>query len=146
MEDLKTSKILNSSHIVAHVLRLMPDQDLYKEIRAYITANNIQACFIMTCVGSLKKIHLRLASGQTYLTLTQNFEIISLVGNISMEREHLHIGLSDSEGKAFGGHLMDGNIIYTTAEIVLGVLPELKFSKEICEKSGWEELTIRKFN
>ena len=146
MQDLNTYETVYSSGIVAHVLRLKPDQDLYKEIRAYINKNSIQACFVMTCVGSLKKINIRLACGLTYLSLTQNFEIVSLVGNISMEREHLHIGLSDSEGKAFGGHLMDGNIVYTTAEIVLGVLPELKFSKALCEKSGWEELTINKLN
>lgn len=136
----------NTSNIVAHVIRLLPDQDLYKEIRSYVNSNNIQACFIMTCVGSLKKINIRLASGQTFLTLEKNFEIISLVGNVSIEREHLHISLSDETGKAIGGHLLDGNLVYTTAEIVLGVLPSLKFTKAICEKSGWEELVISKIN
>jgi predicted DNA-binding protein with PD1-like motif len=63
-----------------------------------------------------------------------------------MEREHLHIALSDETGKAIGGHLLDGNLVYTTAEVVLGVLPNLKFTKELCEKSGWEELVISKIN
>jgi predicted DNA-binding protein with PD1-like motif len=100
----------------------------------------------MTCVGSLKKINIRLASGLTFLTLEKNHEIVSLVGNISMEREHVHIGLSDEKGLAFGGHLLDGNLVYTTAEIVLGVLPQLKYSKAKCEKSGWEELIVSKIN
>jgi predicted DNA-binding protein with PD1-like motif len=147
MEEKNVPKSnLCTSNIVAHVIRLLPGQDLYKEIRSYVHSNNIQACFIMTCVGSLKKINIRLASGQTFLTLEQNHEIVSLVGNVSLEREHLHITLSDETGKAIGGHLLDGNLVYTTAEIVLGVLPNLKFTKEICEKSGWEELVISKIN
>ena len=128
-----------TSSMVCHVFRLLPDQDLYNELLSYIEFHKIQAACIITCVGSLKKINIRLANTEACLTLEEKFEIVSLVGNISPEREHLHIGLSDGTGKSFGGHLKDGNIIYTTAEIVLGVFPELKFSKEYCQKSGWEE-------
>ncbi|MEH2445742.1 MAG: DUF296 domain-containing protein [Nostoc sp.] len=32
---------------------------------------------------------------------------------------HLHIAISDQEGKTIGGNLDDGCIIYTTTEIVI---------------------------
>ena len=79
------------------------------------------------------------------LNWKEKFEIVSLVGCISIERCHVHICLSDKNGKTIGGHLLDeGNIIFTTGEIVLGVLPELKFSEKQCDLSGWPELIVEK--
>lgn len=151
-----------SSDIKAHVIRFLPDEDLYQGIKKYLKENNIKAAFIMTCVGSLKRIHLRLAKKdgekEGYLKIddehytedmrfwkseVNKYEITSLVGCVSVERCHLHIALSDYKGNLIGGHLMDqGNLIYTTAEVVLGVLPQLEFSTFQCEKSGWPELGI----
>ena len=45
----------------AHVLRLRPNQDLNKELNAFIQEKNLKAAFIITCVGSLKKATLRMA-------------------------------------------------------------------------------------
>jgi predicted DNA-binding protein with PD1-like motif len=60
---------------------------------------------------------------------------------------HLHISISDSTGKTFGGHLCEtDNIVHTTAEIVLGEMPSLIFEKEKDEISGWNELKIKKNN
>ena len=143
-------KTNNSSPIIAHVIRLLPDQDLYIEIKNYLINNNINAAFIMTCVGSLKKIHIRTAAGSEetrYIISDKYYEITSLVGCVSIDRTHIHITLSQNDGAAIGGHLMSsGNIVYTTAEIVLGVLPDLKFTQEQCDKSGWPELVINKLN
>ena len=144
MDDLN-SNLTNTSYIKAHVLRLKPDQDLYKELADYITKNKIKAAFILSCVGSLKEINIRLASGKTFLSKKENFEIVSLVGCISLQRTHLHISLSDYQGNAIGGHLLDqNNFIFTTAEIVLGELPQLEFTEEKCELSGWPELKVCK--
>lgn len=140
--SLDKAKVYTSS-MVAHVFRLLPDSDLYGEIISYLKKNNIKAACIISCVGSLKKINLRTATGNDFLQIQDNFEIVSLVGSVSMERCHIHISLSDKDGKAFGGHLMrQGNIVFTTAEIVLGVFEQLNFSEEFCNKSGWPELSI----
>lgn len=140
--ELKNSQIFKSN-LIAHVIRLLPDMDLYQELFNYIKTNNIKAACILSCVGSLKEINIRLASGQTYLSKIENFEIVSLVGCISEERNHIHICLSDDKGNAYGGHLMqNNNIIYTTAEIVIGEFPDLLFHQEKCEKSTWPELVI----
>ena len=39
------------------------------------------------------------------------------------------IYISDSERNTKGGHLKDKNIVYTTAEVVIGELPKLSFSE-----------------
>ena len=137
-----------SSSITAHCLRLLPGQDLYQEVKNYIKTNNITAGFIMTCVGSLQKINIRLANADKYLTKEEHFEITSLVGCVSAnDRMHLHISIADSQGHSFGGHLCEkGNLIFTTAEIVIGALPQLNFTKEKCQLSGWDELKICKKN
>jgi len=49
-----------NNHVYA--LRLHPNQDLKQEIGAFAKANNIQAGYIITCVGSLKKANLRFAN------------------------------------------------------------------------------------
>jgi len=131
------------SNIKAHVIRLLPDMDLYQELIKYLKNNCIKAACIVSCVGSLKKINLRTATGYNFIKREEFFEIVSLTGSISCDRCHLHICLSDKNGKTIGGHLMrDENIVFTTAEIVLGEFPNLIFSEEMCDKSGWPELKI----
>ena len=44
---------------------------------------------------------------------------MSLVGTISTSGCHIHISLADSEGHMIGGHLVDNDIIFTTAEVSL---------------------------
>jgi len=140
MDISKTSFI---SSMKAHVFRLKPNDDLYQSLMSHIKEHNIQAACILTCVGSLKKIHIKTATSKNYLKKDQCFEITSLTGCVSEKRNHIHISLSDDEGVAIGGHLMpEGNIVYTTAEIVLGVFNDLEFDEFACEKSGWPELKI----
>ena len=98
----------------------------------------------MTCVGSLQKVNIRLAEATDYLIKEEHYEITSLVGCLSCnDRLHIHITIADKNGNCFGGHLSsEGNIVFTTAEIVLGELPQLVFTKEKDETSGWDELKI----
>ncbi len=142
-EIQKTQNQVLKSNMIAHVFRLLPDMNLYTELTNYVRANKIKAACILSCVGSLKEINIRLASGKTFLSKKENFEIVSLVGCISEQRNHIHISLSDEKGNAFGGHLMpENNLVYTTAEIVIGEFPQLVFHEEPCEKSTWPELVI----
>lgn len=134
---------IHESPLKVHVFRLLPGDDLYQSLKSYVTSQKIEAACILTCVGSLQKIHVRTSRGVKFLETTDFFEITSLTGCISPSRAHLHITLCDGEGKAIGGHLMrEGNIVFTTAEIVLGVMSDLKFEEQKCEKSGWPELVI----
>jgi uncharacterized protein len=122
--------------------RLMPGSDLKKEIQRKALENGISAGWILTCVGSLKKVNIRYANQENAAALESFFEIVSLTGTVSVNGCHLHISISDDHGVTTGGHLLDGNIIYTTAEIVIGYDDDLEFTRETDPSTGWKELVV----
>ncbi len=124
-------------------IRLKPDQDLKENLSSFVEQNNIQAGFILTAVGSLKQATLRFASQNYSQVFKQRFEIVSLVGTLSTHGLHLHVSLSDRHGKTLGGHLLDGCIIYTTAEIVIGTCEDFIFLRTMDENTGYKELEIQ---
>ena len=131
------------SSITPHVFRLTPGQDLRHEIQQYVIEKKIKAGWIVTCVGSLISYAIRFANQAVNNTGTGHFEIVSLAGTVSSNGSHLHICISDPTGRTIGGHLSEGCIIFTTAEIVLSSTDELEFMREADEKSGWNELKIQ---
>lgn len=122
--------------------RLIPGQDLKMEIDAFARREKLQAGFVITCVGSLQQAKIRPANQQTPLLRQEKLEIVSLVGTISPDGSHLHIALSDSLGNTIGGHLLEGNLIYTTAEIVLGEAELLQFTRETDPATTFKELKV----
>lgn len=130
--------------MTVYALRLHPGQDLKRELEAFAKSQHLRAAFIVTCVGSLRKVALRPANQQEPLFREQKFEIVSLVGTLSPDGAHLHISLSDSTGATIGGHLLEGNEVYTTAEIVIGEAAQLQFHREVDPETTYKELTIRK--
>lgn len=123
-------------------LRLSPGQDLKAELVRYIRQQHIQAGAIVTCVGSLERVVLRLADQPEGTTFEGKFEIVSLVGTLSPDGVHLHLAVSDSQGHTIGGHLMEGCRIYTTAEIVLVELQDTRFRRTPDPSTGYPELEI----
>ena len=124
--------------------RLLSGQDLKKELTSFTKENNIQAGFILTCVGCLKQATLRLADENIVKNFEQKFEIVSLVGTLCQDGVHLHISLSDANGNTVGGHLMVGCLIYTTAEIIVGELEDVVFSRKADSVTGFRELIVEK--
>lgn len=123
--------------------RLKPNQDLKESLKDFVEQNNIQAGFMLTAVGSLQQATIRFASQDNYQVFNEQFEIVSLVGTLSIHGIHLHISISDKNGKTIGGHLVDGCIIYTTAEIVIGTSEEFIFMRTVDENTGYQELDIK---
>ncbi|WP_338876186.1 PPC domain-containing DNA-binding protein [Spirosoma sp. SC4-14] len=124
--------------------RLRPGQDLKKELETLAQKQRLGAGVILTCVGSLTELTLRLANQEKGSKWSGHFEIVSLAGTLSMHGSHLHLSASDSTGRTFGGHLLDGCKIYTTAEIVIGVMPELDYVREPDPTYGYHELVVKK--
>lgn len=54
----------------------------------------------------------------------------------------MHIAIAVRTGKTIGGHLDNGCIIYTTAEIVIGVNEEFSFNRILDQQTGYKELQI----
>lgn len=130
------------SSIKAHAFRLTPGTDIKNEIQSLVTEMQINAGWISTCVGSLTQYNIRFANQFGGSTGTGHFEIVSLTGTVSVNGSHLHISISDNTGKTIGGHLMEGCIVYTTAEIVLLSSDEFVFKREKDGSTEWEELQV----
>jgi predicted DNA-binding protein with PD1-like motif len=124
-------------------IRLKPGEDLKQELRNFVLIHQIQAGFILTAIGSLQQATIRFANQQTSSVLTDKFEILSLNGTLSIGGIHLHVALGDRSGNVIGGHLNDGCIIYTTAEIVMGEIPNQVFLRTPDQQTGFLELEIK---
>lgn len=126
-----------------HAMRLHPHQDLQRELDNWARDHAIEAACVLTCVGSLRRATLRFADQPDGTTLDGKFEIVSLTGTLSQHGSHYHISLADGDGRCVGGHLLPGCHIYTTAEIVLAVLPRHRFLRLHDPDTGYDELTIQ---
>lgn len=126
-----------------HVVRLLPGDDLRQGIEEIARTRDIRAGWIETCVGSLTRSNLRYADRQEGTVREGPFEIVSLAGTVSVNGSHLHLAVSDGDGVTVGGHLLEGNLVYTTAELVIGEEPSLELTREEDGTTPWKELQIR---
>jgi predicted DNA-binding protein with PD1-like motif len=124
------------------VLRLKPHEDMKKSLQKFAVANNLKAAVILTCVGSLEQYNLRFANQPKPTSHKGHFEIVSLAGTLSETSCHLHLAISDKNGVTTGGHLMDDNLIYTTAEVAIAELTSLIFERVVDNTYGYKELEV----
>jgi hypothetical protein len=125
-----------------YTFRLKPGQDLFDSIEDFVSEKRIEAGCVLSGVGSLTHATLRLANRDFYSEYDSHFEIVSITGTISIYGSHLHISISDEDGKTIGGHLESGCRIYTTAEIVIAVFNDVIYKRELTEDSGYDELVV----
>lgn len=129
-----------------YTIRLQPGQDLRLELQEFARQKNIQAGFIITCVGALKCMNLRMSGAtkenQSFKKFDEDFEIVSLVGTITSEDCHLHISGSNRNGIVIGGHLKPETIVGVTAEIVVGEDDNSTYSRILDDNTGFEELVV----
>jgi len=123
-------------------LRLQPGDDLRGAQEAWMGEQQAQAGCVISAVGSLSVAQLRLAGASETTTIYGGLEIISLSGTLSPDGAHLHIAIADSSGAVIGGHLCAGSVVRTTAELVIGLLPEWRFQRELDPATGYAELRI----
>ena len=125
--------------------RLKPGQDLFDSIEAFVADNKMEAGCVLSAVGSLTHVTLRLANRDTYNEYEGHFEIVSITGTVSTNGSHIHVSISDGDGVTIGGHLVSGCKIYTTAEIVLAGFDDVIYKRELLKNdSGYEELVVYK--
>jgi len=124
-----------------HCFRLTKGMDLKKEIEKYATSNKVSGV-VLCAVGCLSKLTIRLADGESILEKEDMYEIVSIIGTLSEDGVHIHISVSNKYGNTIGGHLKEGCIVNTTAEVVLHLFDNIKFKREYDEKTGYNELII----
>lgn len=123
--------------------RLNPGDDLKKKIADAVVELSLTAGFVVSAVGSLSVVCLRYAGRSHENEVRGDLEILSLGGTMSVDGGiHLHLAVADNEGQCFGGHLLDGSLVRTTAEIVLGEAEGLRFTRVRDPLTGFKELQI----
>lgn len=123
-------------------VRLLPGADLRRSIEDFARSNGIRAGAVVTCVGSVSTAVLRMADRTDLTRLGGPREIVSLVGTVGVGGCHLHLSVSDERGVTVGGHLAEGTVVRTTAEIVLADLGDLAFERVPDSRTGFRELDI----
>lgn len=154
-EKLALHEVKSFIPIQGHVLRLYPGEDLLDSIFKYARVLNVTSASVINAVGSLTTTNIRYANQDDGTSLTGHFEIVSLVGTIDYQYAnnetidngsgHIHISCSDEKGVTYGGHLLSGNIIYTTAEITLLTYDQTYFLRQLDNGptgSGYYELKV----
>ncbi|KAF0023959.1 hypothetical protein F2P81_024589 [Scophthalmus maximus] len=134
------------SALRVHAVWFGPGQELLGSLQAFVQERRLRAPFVLTCVGSVTKATLRLANATASNTneviqLSGRHEIVSLVGTLNPEA-HLHVCLSDAEGRTVGGHVLGDLEVFTTAEVVVGEAVDLRFTRETDERTGFPELVV----
>lgn len=128
----------------AYPLRLKPGDDLKSELDQLVRTKEWTAACIISGIGSLSSAAIRFADQSEPENLQGPLEIVSLAGTLSPDGSHIHIVVSDAEGQTRGGHLKEGSVIRTTAEIVLCILPEWEFARVTDPDTGFPELKIER--
>jgi uncharacterized protein len=130
-----------------YAFRLKPGKDLKLGIEDFVAEKGLKAALVITCVGGLESLTIRMAGAtpgsQNVKTLTEDFEVVSLVGTTGKDGCHFHIAASTRDGQVIGGHLKEGTVVNPTAEVVLGELEGAVFSREMDDDTGFEELVVK---
>jgi predicted DNA-binding protein with PD1-like motif len=138
----RTTAPIQTQGMKTHVLRLKPGDDVKASLQQFVNREKLAAAWVVTAVGSLTHYEIRTANQNKASVATGHFEILSVTGTLSINGSHLHISIADSTGSCFGGHLLEGNLVYTTAEIVLQSSDDYRFRREKDGSTAWEELQI----
>ncbi len=133
---------INSMQYAA--FRLKPGTDLKAALQQWADLNDVDAAVILSAVGSLTDYAIRFANQPEASVGQGHFEITSMTGTLSKNGSHLHLTVADETGHCLGGHLMEGCRIYTTAEVVIGLLPDHEFLRVTDETYGYKELKVKK--
>lgn len=145
--------LLVKAQVDVKTFRLKPSQDLKLSLLDKICEHRYGAATVVSGIGSLKSLHIRLATDvltgnmATYSNNEETFEIVSLSGTVECLQNgkgygHLHMSVADKHGKMLGGHLLDNNIVFTTAEITVMENRKYTFARTFDNQTNYKELEI----
>ena len=123
-------------------LRLPPGVDLRGALEQ-AARDRAMAAFVACGIGSLGDARLRLAGAAEATVVCGPCEIISLAGSLTPAGAHLHAAVADAQGRVHGGHLAAGNLVRTTAELLLAWLPGWDLDRAFDPQTGHAELRVR---
>lgn len=125
--------------------KLPYESDIFEEVAKIAKENNVKSGSV-SIIGAVKSVKLGFYKQQEkeYIEIEginefAPFEIASCSGNISLRDgipvPHLHIIVTDKSGKAFGGHLLPGTVVFA-GEFVINVFDGAEFHREKDDVTG----------
>lgn len=140
-------------------LRLPPGADVYKTVEEVAKSEGITSGLILSGLGALRQVTLRNVRlfpeeypvqdrHRIYTPKAEPMELLALTGNISqIENQiliHAHAVVSSGldNARAFGGHLLEGCIVFSTAEIVLCSIQGISMLRDMDPQTKMVQLTF----
>ena len=137
--------------------RLGPGCDLLKSLEDIVRKENIESGLILAGAGSLSQVTLRnvrifpdefpiMDRNRIYTPKKEPLELLSLTGNIARREGevsiHCHITVSSGldDGRAYGGHLIEGALVFSYCEIVIAEIAGLKMKRDTDPETHGPEL------
>ena len=124
--------------------RLRRGDDLLLSLEQIAREEELELAVILSAVGCVTRARLRDASGVTVREIAEPCEIVSATGTVSRKRCHVHVALSKEDLSTVGGHLMEGCLINTTCELVLGVVEGWRCGVEQDAETGYDEIVFER--
>ena len=124
--------------------RLRGGEDLLEAIKRRAEEGGVESGVFMA-IGALRRASFGyfMGSRREYkkIALDRQVELLSCVGDISKREDgetvvHAHIIVGDEDGRAYGGHLMEGSIIAEMVELAILDAPNLKLKRTLDPRTG----------
>ena len=111
-------------------------EDLLQAIQYFCHHHQVR-CGMISGIGAVERavmtIYDQKAKKYNKVTIEKELEILALCGNVSLFDDkpmvHAHAMFSDSEGKAFGGHLIAGSRVFSCEVFVQELTGDVKERK-----------------
>jgi predicted DNA-binding protein with PD1-like motif len=123
-------------------VRFGPGVDLRGALQGVLAEHGVEAAYVIQGIGSLSVAQIRFAGMDQATELRGDLEILTLGGSLSPDGVHLHISVSDTEGRVTGGHMGPGCTVRTTAEVLVALLADHRFARDFDAATGFPELAI----
>ena len=124
-------------------LRIAPGADLREALESEFVSRGASAAFVISAIGSLSATCLRFAGAAEATRVEGPVEILTLAGSLSADGAHLHMSVADATGRVSGGHVAHGCLVRTTAEVLVVLMAEWSFARELDPATGYRELVVR---
>ena len=124
--------------------RLCRGDDLLLSLQRIAREEQLELAVVLSGVGCVSRGRVRDASGVTVREICEPCEIVSATGTVSAARCHVHVSFAKEDLSTVGGHLMEGCIINTTCELVLGVVEGWRCGVEQDEETGYDEIVFER--
>ena len=122
------------------LVRIAPQEDILLGLQQAVGDHGIVNGLILTGFGSVRQSHFHVVMSnelppkESYPQSIQPLDICSFNGLVIEGRVHCHIDFSD-ERSGFGGHLEEGTLALTFANIAIGEI------EEGVSIAGWDTIT-----